>query len=153
MIKTHGQEAVDAYFTAQEKTKGLLLFGPNGTGKTTAMRPYATNKMWNASAIEYANKIAESGPAYIQRWNMHDMYIDDLGRERDNVSHYGDRNITPLHDLLHFRYEIFKTQGYRTHISTNLTMKEIEAKYGLQIADRIKEMCEVIHFKGDSLRK
>ena len=152
MTKTINQKKVDDYFNTKDQKKGLLLFGPNGTGKSTAMRQH-TEKMWNGTALQFASKIASEGTDCIQRYSMHDMYIDDLGRERATVANYGDKNITPLHDLIHYRYEIFITLGYKTHISTNLDFNELEERYGVAIADRIKEMCDVIVFKGDSLRK
>ncbi len=150
MTNTKQQEQVNDYFNS-DQTKGLMLYGPNGTGKSTAMRLYA-NKMWNGSALQYASVIAKSGTDYINKYSMHDMYIDDLGRERTTVANFGDKNITPLHDLLHFRYEVFITSGYKTHISTNLTFTELAERYGIPIADRLKEMCTIIEFKGESLR-
>lgn len=150
MIKTEQQQKVDNYFNRPDNTKGLMLYGPNGTGKTTAMAQYRS-KMWNGSAIDFANKIADNGRNYIQKYTMHDMFIDDLGREPKTVKSYGD-DIFAMHDLLHLRYQVYQTSGYKTHVSTNLTFKELEERYGIAIADRIKEMCEIIEFKGDSLR-
>jgi len=149
MTNTKPQDRVKDYFNSDQK-KGLMLYGPNGTGKSTAMRPY-TKTMWHGSALQYASVIAKNGTDYINKYSMHDMYIDDLGRERTTVSNYGD-NITPLHDLLHFRYEVFIQSGYKTHISTNLTLKELADRYGTPIADRLKEMCTIIEMKGESLR-
>ena len=150
MTNTKQQDKVNDYFNNDQK-KGLMLYGPNGTGKSTAMRPYV-DKMWNGSALQYASVIAKHGTDYINKYSMHDMYIDDLGRERTTVANFGDKNITPLHDLIHFRYEVFIKSGYKTHISTNLGFKELKERYGIPIADRIKEMCNVIEFKGESLR-
>ena len=151
MTNTKQQEQVNDYFNS-DQTKGLMLYGPNGTGKSTAMRSHV-NKIWNGSALQYASVIAKNGTDYIKKYSMHDMYIDDLGRERTTVANFGDKNITPLHDLLHFRYDVFITSGYKTHISTNLTFSELAERYGIPIADRLKEMCTIIEFKGESLRK
>lgn len=150
MTNTKQQEQVNDYFNNDQK-KGLMLYGPNGTGKSTAMRPHV-DKMWNGSALQFASVIAKNGTDYINKYSMHDMYIDDLGRERTTVANFGDKNITPLHDLIHYRYEVFINSGYKTHISTNLSFKEIQERYGIPIADRIKEMCSVIEFKGESMR-
>ena len=153
MNKTEQQQKVEAYFNDKKnQTKSLLLYGPNGTGKSTSMKEY-TDGMWNGSALQYASKLAEKGTGYLNRYIMHDMYIDDLGRERTTVSNFGDK-INPLHDLIHYRYDIYINHGYKTHISTNLGFKELSERYGIPIADRIKEMCGVvIDFKGESLRK
>lgn len=151
MIKTEAQIKVDNYFNSGTQKKGLLLYGPNGTGKSTSMREH-TKAMWKKTAIEFASEIASHGSECVYKYSMHNMYIDDLGRERTHVTHYGDKGITPLHDLIHFRYEVFINTGYKTHISTNLSFNELTERYGLQIADRIKEMCEVVVFNGESLR-
>lgn len=153
MNNTKPQQQVEDYFNNKaDQTKSLMLHGPNGTGKSTAMKPYE-EKMWHGSALQFASVIAKEGTGYIEKYGMHDMYIDDLGRERATVANYGDKNITPLHDLLHFRYDVFINSGYKTHISTNLGFKELQERYGIPIADRIKEMCIIIDFKGESMRK
>lgn len=142
------QKMVISYFENQslDQAKGLLLFGPVGLGKTTIMEPY-TKKMWNGSSIQIANLVSANGRNYIEKYSVHDMFIDDLGREPLTVKSYGDE-IHFMHDLIYIRYEAFK-QGYKTHFTTNLTFTEIEKRYGVSIADRIKEMVQVIQFKGD----
>ena len=43
---------VNEYFKTEKKqTKGLFLYGPNGTGKTTAMQPHLKSK-WAGSSID-----------------------------------------------------------------------------------------------------
>lgn len=146
------QERVQEYFKTEKKqTKGLFLYGPNGTGKTTAMQPYLKSK-WNGSSIDINMLVQKNGRGYLQKYNMHDMYIDDLGREDTTVASYGDKDIKVMHDLIFIRYESFKN-GYKTHFSSNLGFSELQERYGVAIIDRIKEMCNVIEFKGESLRK
>ena len=146
------QEKVNQYFkTEKQQTKGLFLYGPNGTGKTTAMQPYIKSK-WNGSSIDINMLVQQKGRGYLQRYSIHDMYIDDLGREDSTVSSYSDKDIKVMHDLIFIRYQAFK-QGYRTHFSSNLGFSELQEKYGVAITDRIKEMCDVVEFKGESLRK
>ncbi len=147
---TKQQAQVKEYFETKDNTKGLLLYGPNGTGKTTSMSPYL-KKMWHGSAIDYANVVAQNGRNYITRYAMHDMYIDDLGREPVTVKSFGD-DINVMHDLIHYRYSVFQKNGHKTHISTNLGFNELQERYGIAIVDRIKEMCSIIEFKGESLR-
>jgi DNA replication protein DnaC len=145
------QQMVTSYFEdgQLDQSKGLLLFGPVGTGKTTAMTPY-TQRMWNGSSIQIANLVSMNGRGYLEKYTMHDMYIDDLGREPKVVKSFGDE-IHLMHDLIYIRYEAFQ-RGYKTHITTNLTFSEIEERYGISIADRIKEMTQIIQIKGKSYR-
>ena len=143
---------VDEYFkTQKEQTKGLFLYGPNGTGKTTSMQPHLKAK-WNGSSIDICMLVQKNGRGYLQKYSMHDMYIDDLGREDTTISSYSDKDIKVMHDLIFIRYQAFK-QGYKTHFSSNLGFGELQERYGIPIVDRIKEMCDIVEFKGESLRK
>ncbi len=149
MTKTEAQQQVDNYFESNTTEKGLLLFGPNGTGKTTALRHWQGG-MWAIGSIPLANEVQNHGRQYLQKFTIHDMIIDDLGREPLTVKSYGDE-VSVIHDLIFIRYQAFQ-QGYMTHITTNLSFGEIEERYGVPIADRIKEMCSIIEFKGESMR-
>jgi DNA replication protein DnaC len=149
MLLSSNQIEVQDYFK-QESKKGLLLFGPTGTGKTTAMETYKAGK-WAGSAIEIANLVSQKGRSYLEKYKIHDMIVDDLGREPKTVKSYGDE-ILVMHDLICIRYDAF-VNGYKTHFTTNLTFSEIAERYGEAVADRIKEMTDVIVFCGESYRK
>lgn len=153
-LKTEIQDSmtkVHEYFkTEKEQKKGLLLYGPNGTGKTTAIRPYQNGK-WAETSIRLTMLVQQHGRSYLQKYVMHDMIIDDLGREDATVKSFGDE-VNVMHDLIFIRYQAFMN-GYKTHFTTNLNWKELVERYGIAIADRIKEMTQPIEFLGDSLRK
>ena len=142
---------VQNYFeNEKEQKKGLMLFGPNGTGKTTAIRPYSET-MWAMTSIALAMEVQQKGRSYLGRFSDHDMVIDDLGREDVIVKSYGDE-VNMMHDLIFIRYQAFQ-RGKKTHFTTNLTFSELQERYGVAIADRILEMCEPVEFLGESLRK
>lgn len=153
-LQTETQDSmikVEEYFkTEKDQKKGLLLYGPNGTGKTTTIERYSKGK-WYGSTIDIQGLVAKNGRSYLEKYTMHDMIIDDLGREDLMIKSYGDE-IQTLHDLIFIRYQAYR-QGYKTHFTTNLGFKELKQRYSEAIVDRLKEMCEVIEFKGQSFRK
>jgi DNA replication protein DnaC len=89
----------------------------------------------------------------------HDLYIDDIGFSVD-VKRYGN-TVNIITEILMERYDLFVSTGIKTHLSSNIMthiVNDINNKptlkiiYGARIVDRIKEMCEVIIFKGNSQR-
>ena len=75
------------------------------------------------------------------------LAIDDLGTEQREVMDYGNI-INPTVDILTRRYE----NQLFTIISTNLTPPQISQVYGERIADRMREMMEIIPFTNSSYR-
>ncbi len=75
------------------------------------------------------------------------LAVDDLGTEPISIKVFGNE-ILPLVDLLSARYD----QMLPTIITTNLGPEKITERYGERIADRIREMAEVIQFSGPSFR-
>jgi DNA replication protein DnaC len=61
------------------------------------------------------------------------------------------------------RYDLFVETGIKTHFSSNLPTRLDKEKYpnqttlvdiyGERVVDRIIQMCEIVIFKGESLRK
>jgi len=50
--------------------------------------------------------------------------------------------------------ELRKFNNVKTHITTNLTKKEVEERYGVRVWERVKEMCNIVFFENTkSLRK
>lgn len=144
---------------------GVMLCGKCGNGKTTLV--YALQSMVNS--LNSCGHFKFLGPYFKVGMRIFDakelvllsrkldewrsvcardmMAIDDLGKEPTEVLDYG--NVTsPLVDLLEQRYQSQKF----TVVTTNLAPKEIRGKYGERIADRFREMFEVIAFEFDSYR-
>lgn len=68
--------------------------------------------------------------------------FDDLGTEY-NAKFYGNE-ANVMADIIHERYELFKTEGLITHFTTNLLRSEMKEKYGDRILSRLEEMCNFI---------
>ena len=147
---------------------GLLLYGGVGTGKTTAL--YALRRVINAACqaerddntlmgygkdvieVVKAKEIVEAytgNPMHFSNMKHTDLLaIDELGVENVDVRNYGNSN-EPIIDLLSYRYDKLRV----TAITSNLTMKQIEERYGLRLADRFNEMFHKVAFVGESYRK
>jgi DNA replication protein DnaC len=141
----------------QDHTKwGIIMMGNVGAGKTTLMRVlvdyyfrnvYHSNKAYPVifrTAKEIA-KTAINGGNYNEYCNV--LAIDDLGEEAKEVMSYGNV-ITPLVDIIESRYDSRKM----TFFTTNLDANGIKEKYGARVADRLKQMCNIVSFTNDSYR-
>ncbi len=151
-----------AQFITQEGPKcTLLICGNPGNGKTTML--YAFRQAYYALVeqgymhdwsdnmhILDAKEVFELASDYkhfdsIKRLPL--LALEDIGREPVEVQSYG--NIfRPLEDILEYRYD----NQLFTIITSNLSAKEIAARYGVRIADRLRETLQIIAFNNDSYR-
>jgi len=159
---------LNCFNSKKRKSKGVLLAGGIGTGKTMLMRVFqrlllSTERSFKwANAYELKDIIETSGTAEVKRLYgrelKSDLYLDDIGVIAAEFMKYGNTtNI--LAELILERYDLFISEGYKTHLSTNLppassdpkvpTVKKILTARAI---DRVREMCEIITFEGQSLR-
>lgn len=148
--------------------KGICLVGGLGVGKSAMMKVF--HKLFRNTDSRfrwvsgYELKDLSEVLTIQQIKEMYgydlkcDLYIDDIGISVD-VKRYGN-TVNIITEILMERYDLFIEAGFKTHISSNLptVMKgvntpTINSVYGNRVYDRIKEMCEVIIFKGESQRK
>ena len=143
--------------------KGLWLAGNPGTGKSTLMRavknfcainedprsPNLPRSMLWRHAKDIASGYEEVGSVYItELCDVGTLIIDDLGTEPYTTMRYGNaRNVAE--EVLSRRYD----RGNMTMVTTNLTMNQVKEIYHDRIYDRIREMFNVLEFKGASHRK
>ena len=154
---------IASILTAERPKQGIMMCGRCGNGKTTML--YAIRAMvrflndigmFDTKNVGIVVKDAKEINA-ISR-NMSDfstlkktelLAVEDMGKESTEIIEFG--NVTnPVNDLIEHRYnnQLF------TLITTNLTPEEIKIKYGARIADRFREMLEIVVFKKeDSYRK
>lgn len=143
--------------------KGLLIIGGVGCGKTAMMRTFhqigkkiiqarGDNIMYfqiiscNALVREYEGLEQRDKEYFFDRNIKGVKYFDDFGTEED-ASNFGKVNL--MKNILEERY----LRGSKCHLSTNLSPKEINDKYGFRVYDRLKEMFNVIVMNGTSFRK
>lgn len=161
-------QPIAQWLTDPNGKPGLLLYGSVGTGKTTAL--YAIRRVINAACqaerddntlLGYGKEVIEVVKAkeIVQSYTDNSLHylnlkrtdllaIDELGVEPVDVKNYGNAS-EPIIDLLSYRYDKMKV----TAISSNLTMKQIEERYGLRLADRFNEMFHKVAFTGKSFRR
>lgn len=168
------------YFTGDEAgmmnyhlspRKGLMLFGGVGVGKTAVMELFARNVICCYQVIrcakietEYGQK--DNGPATISKYSEMKPNIykaqyfnqellgycfDDLGAE-EVANNYGKREL--MIDILESRYDNKSCKGPKTHLTTNLTLEQIEGRYSSRVLDRMRQMFNLIEFPAnlESLR-
>lgn len=139
-------------------TKGILLTGPVGCGKTSLMRliqhivplkrPYQLIPSRN---IVFAfNHI---GFKIIEDYGEGKSYcFDDLGIEPKG-KHYG-QDCNVIGEILISRYELFvNNNNIKTHATTNLNSDELEDFYGNRVRSRMRKMFNLIAFDDDTKDK
>jgi|JI9StandDraft_1071089.scaffolds.fasta_scaffold26799_3 DNA replication protein DnaC len=161
------------YFVKRSKgkvKKGLLVIGGLGVGKSAMMKIMQRIFKDTDSGFRWVNSydlkdlselytVSQIKEMYGYDLKM-DLYIDDIGIAVD-VKRYGN-TVNIITEILMERYDLFINSGFKTHISSNLltaiasdnnSVPTLKSVYGARILDRIKEMTDVIKFKGDSQRK
>jgi energy-coupling factor transporter ATP-binding protein EcfA2 len=158
-------------------SKGILLFGSVGVGKTTLMQMFKINGVFSykmVSCREVESEYAKEGDVAIGQYSINYPSIainsnpfghqelgycfDDLGTENAVTKHFGNaKNV--MADILLNRYDNAMTKArdtgnppeFRdTHITTNLSAEEIEKYYGTRVRDRMRECFNMITFDEKS---
>ncbi len=133
----------------------LLLTGTPGTGKTTLLLAIrAALRAINARSVpDYytALQVAEFNETDRVRYSaicreLSFVAIDDIGTEPARINLFGTER-TPLKTALEERY----SGRLRTILTTNLGPREIRARYGDRIADRINDAA-IVPYSGASYR-
>lgn len=150
--------------------KGLLLWGDIGVGKSVLLRGLriyegkinrylcgSGNKslgfdFMSAAEISliYAEKGMEGISKFTDREKMGNLAIDEVGREPTDSKHFG-TSINVIQVILQLRYEV--KNKFFTHLTTNMNPDtDFSLHYGAYIADRVKEMFNVVEVKGKTRR-
>ncbi len=168
--KTSYQVFIDGLDNSK-KSKGLLIIGGIGCGKSIMMRVYQKLFKDSTRGFKWVNagslkdmmdelSVSEIKEMYGYDCKM-DLYIDDIGVGFNMTNKFGNK-INIISEIIMDRYELFISEGYKTHFSTNLfphidnnpdntpTLKII---YGNRVYDRMKEMCQLVIINSQSLRK
>ncbi len=136
-------------------SKGLLIRGISGLGKTHLVRCLENNELSPIlvlSMIEITDEIKDQGQYELKLGNKKVVYLDDVGTEEATVNHFGTK-ISFFKNFIELVYLKNKENGFnKLMISTNNSFAEIEAKYGFRVRSRMKDMFNTIDVKGEDLR-
>jgi DNA replication protein DnaC len=145
-------------------TKGILLSGPVGCGKTTLMTlmKYITkqnNRFYLKTCRDISFEFIKEGYEIIHRYSRgsysqteyKNYCFDDLGVEQ-NLKYYGNE-CNVMAEIILSRYDLFIARKVQTHLTTNLSASEIESAYGNRIRSRLRGMLNLIAFDKSAADK
>lgn len=150
---------------ALDPSKGLWLYGNIGTGKSTMLEivrrfcsmvrpkdekgfPYSFR---TTNAVEICGEFAERGYEGIKTYiDSPRQAFDEVGAECVPTGHYGTQ-LNVIQYILQHRYD--NRFDNFTHVTTNLTKKQITERYDGRIYDRCKEMFNFVEMSGKTFRK
>lgn len=134
-------------FGMQDLSKGIMLIGNPGSGKTTILEiiqaitrktPLTFRKHATTNIID---EFSKSGPEYLKQLKGN-IFFDDLGFEKTAI-HFGDKREL-MQDVIFSRYD--QMRGYDrsiSHFTSMMKWQDIEAKYGPFAWSRLKQMCNI----------
>lgn len=133
-----------------DPSKGLLLTGPVGCGKTSIIkllkylvphqRPYEVIPCRNI--IFAFNHIGFK--AIEDYGNSGFICFDDLGVEP--MGRFFGQDCNVVGEILISRYELMLRHKIRTHATTNLNAVELEERYGERVRSRMRQLFNLIAF-------
>ena len=145
-------------------TKGILVSGPVGCGKTALMSlmrlvAIQERKYFLKPSREISFEFIKDGYEVIQRYSSGNRLqtttknycFDDLGTET-NLKYFGNE-CNVMAEILLSRYDIFINKKIITHITTNLSASEIEQAYGNRVRSRMRQMLNLIAFNHETKDK
>ena len=135
--------------------QGLFFMGNPGTGKThlaAAITNYIVMEL--GIPVKFGNfidllsdikKSFRSDEDIVQQLKeMPLLVIDDLGKERSS-----EWSESILYDVINGRYEDYMP----TIITTNMTPKQVEGRFGEAVLSRLSEMCKGVVMSGKDFRR
>jgi len=152
--------------------KGLLLFGPPGSGKSIFFKIMnllnVGCQLQNAFSVLPINQVidgvsksghkyfADSGITYsnllsYDKSRRH-LFLDDICLSSDSVNYFGN-NIDIVFNIIQRRYVAFTDDFVLTHLTTNLKPELFGKHYGEAVLSRMNQMFYPVPLLGKDYRK
>jgi DNA replication protein DnaC len=141
-------------------SKGILLTGPIGCGKTSLITlMQLVRKPERSFAFKPAREVSfefiQDGYEVIHRYSRmsythagpRTYCFDDLGAEQA-LKYFGNE-CNVLAEIILSRYDHYISADMLTHLTTNLSATEIEDAYGPRVRSRMREMFNLISFNRE----
>lgn len=151
------QDAESCKKVGLDVNKGILLTGPVGCGKTSLMRlvKHIVPHVRSYEVIPTRNIVFafnHIGYDTIQQFGDSKFFcLDDLGVEP--TGRYFGKDCNVIGEVLLSRYDLFLSHQVRTHATTNLNAKELEAHYGNRVRSRMRQLFNLVAFDKKSRDK
>ena len=148
--------------------KGILIIGSIGSGKTYLMEFFAAfmasmQKGFRVVPSAWIIRDCINNPALISGYGRESfaagdikrpitICFDDLGMEPGESKIYGN-SVSIMTEILIDRYIMQQRFGMKTHATSNLTIDELQEKYGDRSASRFRSMFNILVMDGKDRRK
>lgn len=133
--------------TIEANETGALILGNPGSGKTllcemirNIINPEAEYYFIIINVNDFVLRFNKDGHQLLRQYENKNLMIDDLGTEEKGLFYKEQSEVFAL--FIQLRYVLFKQYKIKTHFTSNLTFADMEARYGLRVVSRIKEMTD-----------
>jgi hypothetical protein len=145
-------------------TKGIMLTGPIGCGKTsiiTLMKlvPKPDRAFTLKPSRDVSFEFIQEGYEIIHQYGKRSYThagpkaycFDDLGAER-SLKYFGNE-CNVMAEIILSRYDHYMMADMVTHVTTNLSATELEESYGARVRSRMREMFNLLAFQEGTADK